>query len=148
MHVGCYVGRIYFDCVAYADDVVLFTPSLRALRLMLQYCSTFADFHNVLFNPAKSHCIQFCSKPADVLQHSVYLKGQQLTWVESVTHLGHVLSANTDDGNDIRKRMSDFVCQANYFLAKFGHLSVTMKSKLFANFCQSKHKCLLEFDVA
>ena len=157
LHVGCYVGHIYFGCVAYTDDVVLLAPSLRALRLMLQYCSIFADCHNVLFNPAKSHCIQFCSKPADVVQYSVYLQGQQLTWVERVTHLGHVLSANTDDGNDIRKRMSDFVCQANYFLAKFGHLSVIIRSKLFANFCQSyygcqlwplTHKCLLEFDVA
>ena len=157
LHVGCYVGHIYFGCVVYADDVVSLAPSLRALRLMLQYCSTFTDSHNVLFNPAKSHCIQFCSKPADVVQYSVYLQGQQLTWVESVTHLDHLLSANTDDGNDIWKRLSDFVCQANYFLAKFGHLWVIIRSKLFANFCQSyygcqlwplTHKCLLEFDVS
>ena len=79
LHVGCYVGHIYFGCVAYADDVVLLAPSLRVLRLMLQYCSIFADSHNVLFNPAKSHCIQFCSKPADVVQYSVYIQGQQLT---------------------------------------------------------------------
>ena len=119
-----------------------------------QYCSAFADSHHVLFNPAKSHCIQFCSKLADVVQYSV--QGQLLTWVESVTHLGHVLSASNDDGNNIRKRMCDFVCQANYFLTKFGLLSVIIRSKLFANFCQSyygcqlwplTHKCLLEFDV-
>ena len=34
LHVGCYVDHIYFGCVAYADDVVLFAPLLRALRFM------------------------------------------------------------------------------------------------------------------
>ena len=53
LHVGCYAGHIKnFGCVAYADNVVLLAPTLRALRLMLQYCSTFVDSRNVLFNPA------------------------------------------------------------------------------------------------
>jgi hypothetical protein len=156
LHVGCYVGHVFVGCVAYADDVILLAPSLRALRVMLDACSVFALYNNVLYNPAKSHCIRFSSVRPAVVQFPVCLQGQQLTWVDCITHLGHILSSNCDDSNDIRKRMSDYVRQVNYFLAKFGHLSVIIKSKLFLNYCNSfygcelwslSHRLLTEFDT-
>ena len=91
-----------------------------------------------------------------MVQYAVSLQGQQLEWVDNITHLGHVLCNNCDDATDIRKRMSDFVCQVNYFLAKFGHLNVLFRSKLFTNFCLSLygcqlwplvHKCINDFAV-
>ena len=96
--------------------------------------------------------------PLNLVQqlYNVSLQCQQLTWVDQITHLGHILCANIDDAMDIRKRMSDFACQVNYFLAKFSHLSVLLRSKLFANFCQSfygsqlwllTHKVLCELEV-
>jgi hypothetical protein len=156
LHVGCYVGHVFVECVAYADDVILLAPSLRALRVMLDACSVFALHNNVLYNPVKSHCIRFSSIRPAVVQFPVNLQRQQLTWVDCIIHLGHILSSNCDDSNDIRKRMSDHVRQVNYFLAKFGHLSVTIKSKLFLNYCNPfygcelwllSHELLTEFDT-
>lgn len=49
---------------------------------------------------------------------------------------GYILSKNSDDANDI-KRLSNYVRQVNYFLAKAGHLHAIIKFKLFhgLNYC-------------
>ena len=36
--VGCYIGNIFLRALLYADDVVLLSPTARAMRLMLGIC--------------------------------------------------------------------------------------------------------------
>ncbi len=91
----------------------------------------FALHNNVPYNPAKSHCIRLSTVVPAVAQCPVSLQGQQLTRVNRITHLGHILSSNCDDSNDICKRLSDYVRQFNYLHAKYGHLSVIIKSNCF-----------------
>jgi len=69
LHVGCFVGCVYFGSIAYADDIVLLAPTLVALRIMLNCCSGFANDCNILFNPGKSHCIHFSSCNRVVTQY-------------------------------------------------------------------------------
>jgi len=45
------------------------------------------------------------------------------------------------DSADILARKFDFYSQANYFLARFGHVPVMIKSKLFLNFGHSFYGC-------
>ena len=40
---GCFVGRVFLGALAYADDIVLLTPTHRAMRNMLALCDRFAD---------------------------------------------------------------------------------------------------------
>jgi len=141
--VGCYIGQRYFGCVAYADDILLMAPSLAALRIMLKYCTNFADINNILFNPTKSHCIKFSLCTTAISQFVVLLQGIQLSWTNSIVHLGHILQANNKDTADINARLNDFTSQSNYFFARFGHLPVVIKSRLFGNFCQSFYGCVL-----
>jgi len=110
---------------------------------MLSCCSDFADDHHILFNQAKSHCIQFSLTKLDVSQYNVLLPALPLTWTSQITHLGHVLQTNNKDSADIAAQLNNFISQSNYFLARFGHLSVVIKSKLFANFCQAFYACEL-----
>ena len=141
LHVGCYVGLLYFGCIAYADDVMLLAPSLSALHVMLDCCSDFANDNNVLFNPRKSHCIRFSSIALPVTQFAISLQSIQLTWSDSIVHLGHVLTSDNSDSADIVARKGDFASQVNYFLAHFGHLPVVIKNKLFINYCHSFYGC-------
>ena len=62
-------------------------------------------------------------------------------WVNNIVHLGHTLYVDSDDEYDIRKCMSDFLYKVNYFLTRFGHLSVAIKALLFTKFCQSFYGC-------
>ena len=85
--------------------------------------------------------LNFSKSFPEIVQYRVNLQGQQLTKVNSIVHLGHAWYVDSDDKFDIMKRISKLVSQVNYFLAKFGHLSVAIKAKLFAKFCQSFYGC-------
>ena len=135
--VGCYVGYLYFGSVAYADDIVLLAPSLVALWIMLDCCSQYAESENILFSPIKCNCKHFNSSDIVVVQYPVFLQKVKLIWTSSIMHLGHILVYDCEDTSDILDKTSDFSSQTNYFLSCSGHLPVTLKSKLFLNFCHS-----------
>jgi Reverse transcriptase (RNA-dependent DNA polymerase) len=54
---GCYVGKHFMGALAYADDIVLLSPSPIALRKMLEICDTYALDYNICFNAKKSKCL-------------------------------------------------------------------------------------------
>ena len=137
MHLGCYVDLLYCGSIAYADDVLLLAPSLHALRVMLDCCTMYANNNNVLFNTAKSHCIHFNQNSLLVTQFVVSLQNVPLMWTDSIKHLGHVFTMNFNDAADILAERNNFCSQANYFLARFGHLPIMLKCKLFVNFCNA-----------
>jgi len=41
--LGWYVGDLWVAALAYADDVVLFAPTVRAMRVLLDICDDFAS---------------------------------------------------------------------------------------------------------
>ena len=41
-HVGCHVGKKFVGCIAYADDIVLLSPSVSSLSFMLRVCEKFS----------------------------------------------------------------------------------------------------------
>jgi hypothetical protein len=56
---GCFVGHLYVAAVAYADDVVLLAPTVRAMRHLLSVCDDFASKFDVAFNASKSKLLLF-----------------------------------------------------------------------------------------
>ena len=50
---GCYIGNICTNAFAYADDIVLLTPSCTALRSLIRICEEYADSYKLKFNPDK-----------------------------------------------------------------------------------------------
>ena len=77
LKVGCFIGHVYFSCLAYADDIILLAPSLAPMRVMLAFSSLFAYVNDILFNLNKSHCIKFCNNMS-VVQYDVVLQGASL----------------------------------------------------------------------
>ena len=131
LNVGYYVGYYFYGCIAHADDRLLLALSLNALRIMLNCYSLFADKHDVLFNPNKCHCIRFHVTPSPIFQFPVSLQGAQFSCTKSILHLGHILTSCCKNADDINARPNSFFSQSNYFLARFGHISLPIKSKLF-----------------
>ena len=46
--------------------------------------------------------------------------GQKLTFTDIVVHLGHTLSCDLSDSEDIENKTKDFIRSANCLLANFG----------------------------
>ena len=58
MHVGCRVQNRAVNVLAYADDIVLLSPS-RGLKKLIRKCETFALSRDIIFNVKKSVCMMF-----------------------------------------------------------------------------------------
>ena len=52
--VGCYIGANFVGALAYADDIVLLSPTSTAERKLLSICETFASEYDIKFNAQKS----------------------------------------------------------------------------------------------
>ena len=59
--------------------------------------------------------------------------GQELTFTDIVVQLGHTLSCDLSDSEDIENKRKDFIGHANCLVANFGVCSSAVKS------------CLLQF---
>jgi len=55
--VGCHLGYMFVGALAYADDIVLISPTMHGVRLMLRMCDEYASDFDVVFNASKSKCL-------------------------------------------------------------------------------------------
>ena len=110
--VGCHVGGWWYGAACYADDLILLAPARTAAVMMLECCERYAEEHNLQFSTdplphkSKSKCIYFCGKLTKRRKPDpLTLLGQQLPWVASADHLGHVLhQSGTMDQDALVKR--------------------------------------------
>jgi len=52
---GCYLGRHYVGCIAYADDLILLSASLCNLQSMLDVCHSVGSSLDIAFKSSKSY---------------------------------------------------------------------------------------------
>ena len=135
--VGCHWKSIFAGAVCYADDLTLLAPSPAALRLMLKFCEDFASSHGLKFNASKTQLIRFGNKKSSSCSDVFSFCGAPLPLLDSVTHLGHVLRFDLDDGEDIIRASREMVRKANCMLRSFAGCDPIVKTKLFRAFCLS-----------
>ena len=89
---GCWVNGTYVGIVAYADDLMLLSPTLDGLQEMTKTCEDYASTHNLSFstNPiikkCKTKCLAFLKKERNL--SNIKLNGMELPWVDTAKHLG------------------------------------------------------------
>jgi len=148
-NVGCYIGNLCIAAVAYADDVALLAPTARAMRILLHICNEFALKFDVVFNAKKSKCLLMKpSARSHVLNERLptvpfCIGGNEIEFVDSWPHLGHILNVNRDDGSDIGKTQDMLCGQINNVLCYFGHLYPVLKLKLLKIYCYSLYGSVL-----
>jgi hypothetical protein len=138
--VGCFIGEIFVGALAYADDIVLLTPTANAMRHMLKQCDSFAADFNLIFNAKKSKCIFIQAKRSRRMNigpmPGFMINGQPVEFVDQWPHLGHVIAADFSDSYDILQRRNATVGQINNVLCYFGKLSVILS-------CDCSHPIVL-----
>jgi hypothetical protein len=146
--VGCYVGFMFVGAIAYADDIVLVAPTASAMRKMLVICDDFASEFDLLFNAQKSKFLVVVPGSRrnmlnEFNQCIFFVNGRQIENVNSFVHLGHVITSQFSDFEDIAQRRNCFVGQVNNLFCFFNKLSLDVRLKLFKAYCTSLYGCEL-----
>ena len=81
-------------------------------------------------------CICF-SRDKEMESFEISLNNTNLKCVEKVKDLGIIMTHNMSDEEDIRKKRGEFIGRTNYIIARYGHQSSIVKSKLFNSYCSN-----------
>jgi len=136
--VGCHKGHKYAASFAYADDIILLSPTLAGLQQMLKTCEEYGDEYKLSFNEKKTVCIRFSKKKnPDYSTDVIKLRNKLLKWMSKVTHLGNILTYDLKDDNDIKVKKGAFHGHVNKLLVQFPDVSLDTKRRLFKSYCTS-----------
>ena len=122
---GCHVGNYYYGCAAYADDIVLLSPTRNGLQEMFSICEVYFLDHKISIstNPditkSKTKCLYFSHNNDKKIPAPIMLGEMPLPWVDAWAHLGNELntkdmsipyknSLDSDSQNKKRKFISKF----------------------------------------
>ena len=140
--MGCYVGPHFMGCIAYADDLVLMSPTKNGLLQMLDICNQFSLDYKLKFNGAKSQYIVFDRK-VNPGEHNIQVFDIMLTNQDNVNHLGHKVYATTGK-NNLDGIIATFYKQFNFFRSRFSKVASSIQARLFETYCSSFYGFVLE----
>lgn len=135
-HVGCHIDGVCFNNISYADDMALLSASVGGLRELMGICEQYAISHGLKYNAKKSELMVFKSGtkcPSDV--PPVCLSGVPLKRVHRFKYLGHVLSDDLKDDDDIERERRALSVRANMIARRFARCSTGVKVTLFRAYC-------------
>ena len=136
--VGCHVANKCVNHLSYADDMVLMAPSVRALQKLLDLCSSYASEHDIVYNTRKSVCMIIWPKKARfVFIPSFYLSGDKLCFITEFLYLGHLISDDLSDDQDVKRLIRSLYATGNMLVRKFSFCNELVKISLFKTYCYS-----------
>ena len=128
----------------YADDLVLISPSSAGLSQLLRECEKFGTRHDVKYNAKKSAVLIYrsmtlkgCTIP------NFNLNGMILHVVASYKYLGHYITDDLSDDDDINRQRRTLFVQGNIILRKFNMCSFCVKLTLFHTYCSPMYTAQL-----
>ena len=138
---GCYIGPHFLGALAYADDIVLVSPTKNGLKSMANICEKYSSEYNIVFNASKS---QYCIfRNSNVTGNTKFEFNNVLLNESSViTHLGHKIFCNVKAHN-LEGILAGFYKQYNIFKCNFGSLPSSVQASLFHKYCSSFYGSLL-----
>lgn len=146
-HVGCHLDGVCVNNLSYADDMVLLSASVCGIRTLMQICEEYASGHGLQYNVKKSQWMVFESGGKCPLNiPPVLLNSVPLERVERFKYLGHVITTDLKDNDDIDRERRSLSVRANMIARRFARCSAEVKVTLFRAFCTSLYTCSLWAD--
>ncbi|KAL0850890.1 hypothetical protein ABMA28_006799 [Loxostege sticticalis] len=120
-YVGCHVGGVCINNISYADDMVLLSPSIGALRKLLHMCEEYAVSHGLRYNSLKSEFMVFQAGAAGRQRSlpSVTLGGTDLKRVHQFKYLGHWVTDSLSDSVDVERERRALCVRCNMLARRF-----------------------------
>ena len=142
LSIGCRLGIKSCNIIAYADDIVLLSPSLIALQHIIDIFYMHITELNLKINVNKSFCIKFFNKGKPFTGNNCIKIGENfLTFYTEAKYLGYSLQNNLCNKNDIIRERNQFYRQFNSILRKFHFASIEVKLKLINTYCFQFYGC-------
>ncbi|KAJ0169527.1 hypothetical protein K1T71_014712 [Dendrolimus kikuchii] len=141
--IGCHVGGVCLNNISYADDMVLLSPSISALRKLLSICEGYAAKHGLKYNENKTQMMVFRAGKGPEITLPVLLSGIELKFVSQFKYLGHILAENLSDDLDIERERRALAVRCNMISRRFSRCNEQVKVTLFRAYCQSFYTCQL-----
>ena len=140
MNIGCRLGVIRSNIIAYADDIVLLAPSLQSLKLMINIARNEAANLKLEFNYDKTKVIKFHSYSSRHIAENrhlnpILINDHAIEFVSSLKYLGFMISNNLNNSDDINRVLKKFYSEFNSILRKFHFASKEVKLYLFKQYC-------------
>ncbi|CAF0930523.1 unnamed protein product [Brachionus calyciflorus] len=126
--LGVKFNSIKIDILAYADDLLLISPTKKGLQDMLDIISKIGKELEIKFNPNKTVYVIFNKKKSrnmkdrrdDMWNDLLKLDGEEITRADSLKYLGVELNEDLNDINHIEKRIKS----AKISIAKLKNLEI------------------------
>ena len=138
---GCNIGNLCANSFAYADDIVLLSPSCTALKGLVNICEIFARDTKMKFNPEKCTLLIFSKNPNFYVNNiKIILDGCEIKNVLNEKHLGHNFDAsfvNSFNLINFQYVTNDLKVRTNAIINNFRPISWQAKVKLFNSQCSS-----------
>ena len=120
----------------YADEICVFSPSVRWLQIILDVCQAYAESHGIIFNCNRTVYMTFKTKSVkSTATPLLKLGGQYVKSVDQYKYLGIVLDTELSVYKDIQGQLRYQYCAANKLRASFSRCSNAVKNVLFRSFC-------------
>ncbi|XP_063547124.1 uncharacterized protein LOC134754720 [Cydia strobilella] len=142
-YVGCHVDGVCVNNLSYADDMVLLSPSVGALQQLVKICESYAVAHGLRYNTSKSAVMQFKAGSKSYKMTPVALCGTALKVVQKFKYLGHWVTENMSDNDDIERERRALCVRSNMLARRFARCSNEVKLTLFKAYCQTFYTCNL-----
>ena len=91
---GCHIGNLCANAFAYADDIVLLSPTCTALRTLVTVCEKFAAEYMLNFNPDKCKLLVFSSSNHNFQNINITICDHRIENVKSEKHLCHLFQVS------------------------------------------------------
>ena len=130
---GCFVGKLFFGCIMYADDLILLSPSVIGLQSMFHVCCAFANSHNLIFNAKKTVCIVVGKPRFNVFE--LCLNQHVIHWSKQFKYLGVNFIAGAELEVDIAPVRRNFYIACNSVIARSHGVVEPVRVQLIKSFC-------------
>ena len=135
---GCITSSRNVNHLMYADDLVLVAPSAKGMRELLHICELYGTEQDIKYNPKKSAiliCRSLYTKNVSFAPFSI--KGESINIVNKVKYLGHIITDDGMDDQDILRQCRQLYAQGNTLARNFFMCSDTVKINLFRTYFSS-----------
>jgi hypothetical protein len=144
--IGARIGNTFCNHLIYADDVCLITTTLQAMNRLLSICKSYADRHNLEFNPNKTELQCYVPKFLHSVKHAINIRFQDAILAHKIVikYLGYSVGCKVkskkvilSDETEIANRNRELYMRANMLRSNFYACSPEVKRKLFNTFFSS-----------
>ena len=137
---GCYIGHLAANAFGYADDIVLLSPSCKALKFLILICERFALEYKLNFNPQKCKLLVYSIMDIKTEKIDIKIGGHKIEVVDSEKHLGNKFQADRNIIN-IENIIKEIRVRTNVIINKFRPIAWQAKVTLFNSHCSSLYGC-------